>query len=247
MRDIPYFAFWCHKVIPLVYDESLSYYEVLCKTREKLNEVIQKINEIPDYIDQEIRERLSDEHIKELLGEFVRGIEAAISSNNEGDNTNSSADYAIGDLLWLNDKLYEAIREIDAGDTFIIGTNIKETNFEDLFKSFADEIKYDICPNDDGGNTTASESRTKGDWLWLNDDLYIVTRDIERGNAYIITGENTNLKKISIYSESEVIYYPNDELLSLHGKISDYSQIVTEGDYHIYTPQIETISIEHVE
>ena len=32
--------FWCFKVLPLVYDDSLSYYEVLCKIRDKLNEMI---------------------------------------------------------------------------------------------------------------------------------------------------------------------------------------------------------------
>lgn len=36
--------FWCQKVLPLVYDESLSYYEVLCKVRDKLNEVIELSN-----------------------------------------------------------------------------------------------------------------------------------------------------------------------------------------------------------
>ena len=38
--------FWCQKVLPLTYDESLSYYEVLCKTNQKLNEVIDAINNI---------------------------------------------------------------------------------------------------------------------------------------------------------------------------------------------------------
>lgn len=32
--------FWCFKVLPLVYDDSLSYYEVLCKVVDKLNEMI---------------------------------------------------------------------------------------------------------------------------------------------------------------------------------------------------------------
>lgn len=35
----------CMKVLPLVYDDSLSYYEVLCKLRNKINEVITDINE----------------------------------------------------------------------------------------------------------------------------------------------------------------------------------------------------------
>lgn len=38
-------GFWCQKVLPLVYDDSLSYYEVLCKVRDKLNEVISSYND----------------------------------------------------------------------------------------------------------------------------------------------------------------------------------------------------------
>lgn len=37
------FRFWSQKVLPLVYDDSLSYYEVLCKVRDKLNEVIEYV------------------------------------------------------------------------------------------------------------------------------------------------------------------------------------------------------------
>lgn len=38
--------YWCNKILPLVYDDSLSYYEVLCKTSAKLNEVIESTNGI---------------------------------------------------------------------------------------------------------------------------------------------------------------------------------------------------------
>lgn len=38
--------YWCHKILPLVYDDSLSYYEVLCKTSAKLNEVIDSTNRL---------------------------------------------------------------------------------------------------------------------------------------------------------------------------------------------------------
>lgn len=36
--------FWAHKILPLVYEESLSYYEVLCKVAQKLNETIDRVN-----------------------------------------------------------------------------------------------------------------------------------------------------------------------------------------------------------
>ena len=34
------FKFWCQKILPLVYDDSLSYYELLCKVVHTLNELI---------------------------------------------------------------------------------------------------------------------------------------------------------------------------------------------------------------
>lgn len=35
-----YFKMWCYKVLPLVYDESLSYYEILCKVVKYINDLI---------------------------------------------------------------------------------------------------------------------------------------------------------------------------------------------------------------
>lgn len=40
MSNIEKVKFWCHKVIPLIYDDSLSYYEVVCKVAYAINEVI---------------------------------------------------------------------------------------------------------------------------------------------------------------------------------------------------------------
>ena len=36
------FKFWCQKVLPLVYDDSLSYFEVLCKVVEYINKLIEQ-------------------------------------------------------------------------------------------------------------------------------------------------------------------------------------------------------------
>lgn len=43
-----FFKFWCQKIQPLVYDDSLSYYEVLCKVAFELNEVIERLNTLSD-------------------------------------------------------------------------------------------------------------------------------------------------------------------------------------------------------
>lgn len=239
--------YFCHKILPLIYDESLSYYEALCKMRSKLNEVIDNVNNIPNYIDDVINEKLTDEHILELMSQFIVNIEAAISTNNEGTNTNASKAYTKGEMLWLNDILYQVMVDIPAGTTFIVDTNIGKITFEDLYNDFIEEVKHDICANDDGTNQTASVDRTAGDWLWLEDELYIVTNNIARGNAYLKSGDNANLRKIDVAEMTEVVYYPNDKKLTLHAKISDYQQIVTAGDYHIYTPTREAIEIVRID
>ena len=40
--DLSTFKFWCYKVLPLVYDDSLSYYEVLCKVVNYINKLIEQ-------------------------------------------------------------------------------------------------------------------------------------------------------------------------------------------------------------
>lgn len=42
--DLKQFNVWCQKVIPLVYTDELSVYEVLCKTLDYLNKVIANLN-----------------------------------------------------------------------------------------------------------------------------------------------------------------------------------------------------------
>lgn len=40
MHDV--FRYWCYKVLPLVYDDSLSYYEILCKIVKYINDLIEQ-------------------------------------------------------------------------------------------------------------------------------------------------------------------------------------------------------------
>ena len=45
------FRFWCQKVLPLVYDDSLSYYELLCKVVDYLNNTIADVNTLGTDVD----------------------------------------------------------------------------------------------------------------------------------------------------------------------------------------------------
>lgn len=52
MPTLKHFRFWCQSVLPLVYDDSLSYYEVLCKVVKYINDLIDSDREIVNDIDE---------------------------------------------------------------------------------------------------------------------------------------------------------------------------------------------------
>lgn len=72
-NKVTYLYGWCQKIIPLVYDDSLTYYENLCKVLEKLNEVITNTNMIPDMIRQEVQDFINSGQIEEMIEEMLTG------------------------------------------------------------------------------------------------------------------------------------------------------------------------------
>lgn len=52
MNDLKPFRFWCQKVLPLVYDDELSYYELLCKVVDYLNKTMENVNKLSENFDE---------------------------------------------------------------------------------------------------------------------------------------------------------------------------------------------------
>ena len=51
-RDLTEFRFWCFKVLRLVYDDELSYYEVICKCVDYINNLIENDKAISNDVEQ---------------------------------------------------------------------------------------------------------------------------------------------------------------------------------------------------
>lgn len=64
------FSFWCQKVLPLVYDDSLSYYEVLCKVVDYLNHLIEDTNNLTEELSSLKKEV---EIVKQWIDNFDAG------------------------------------------------------------------------------------------------------------------------------------------------------------------------------
>ena len=210
-EKINVFKFWCQKVLPLVYDDSLSYYETLCKIVKTLNEVINAVNKLPEYI----QSLVSDDKLKEILSELLNQLEEQIASANEQNNINATQDRNVGDLIWVNGTLYRAIKQIDTGDKYVVGSNIEKITIEKTIH----EVKKYIANYFEVNHTNASKTLSKGELVWFNNGLIKTIENIPQGNTYVL---NSNYKTVTIESllnelEEEVL----NEINSLRTDVSN--------------------------
>lgn len=76
--------YWCHKILPLVYDDSLSYMELLNKVVYKLNELVNNNNELPAYIAEQIKNYISSGEIKKVVQDILANYSLNVKFPPEG-------------------------------------------------------------------------------------------------------------------------------------------------------------------
>ena len=103
--------FWCHKILPLVYEDSLSYYEVLCKLMKKINEIIEDMDDIKVSIQEIINE--IDDIWKVIAPKFGEPTRRSIS-----DGQGNVEAYYSDTFVVYNNKLYRSLKETSA-TTFV--------------------------------------------------------------------------------------------------------------------------------
>lgn len=126
------FKFRCTKVLPLVFDEALSYYEVLCKLTEKINDCIDKINEVnPDEVNAEIEEL--QEAVEDLDKDIEEIKEDIITINqNIEDLEEATKHYRIidinADILQTITGSFSNIEDFNPNTDIIVGVRSKSPN-----------------------------------------------------------------------------------------------------------------------
>lgn len=109
--DLGKFRFWCQKVLPLVYDDSISYYEVLGKMVVYLNQVIDNVNtdsenietlhqafiELQEYVAEAIQYDIHD--LQEAVRICVESAETASGAKDTAVDAKDTAVTAKDDAL----------------------------------------------------------------------------------------------------------------------------------------------------
>lgn len=70
-NEVTPLCYWVQKVLPLVYDDSLSYYELLNKVVKKLNDLIKNNASLPDFIRELIESYITSGAIEQVISSVI--------------------------------------------------------------------------------------------------------------------------------------------------------------------------------
>ena len=144
---------YCQKVLPLVYDESLSYYEQVCKLRQKINEIIEQLTDWSDVI-AELQEAIKDiDGMKHNISVLQGDIESINSQINSINDTIDSLDGYVKNMERQFDKrlsddedslanLVQVISKLRT-DVFVAIEALRE-ELTELFNSFTADYEEEL-------------------------------------------------------------------------------------------------------
>ena len=179
-------------VLPLVFDDSLTYYEQQARIVEKLNEVIDftKINSI----------------------KYANPLQWDITEQYESNTV----------VVDKNGNAYLSVQPVPAGIS-INRTDYwtKIGNFDALWSN----IKSALTPYDEGADNAATRSYNVDDLVWVQDELYIVTKAMVAGDKFLsgnskVTSMNVELARLrkaiedGVNAEKEARTAADNEIIS---------------------------------
>ena len=165
---IPYLRFWCQKVLPAVYDQSLSYYEVLCKLAAFLNKMVEELEKMQDNIDalhkayKDLQDWVNAEiarfeaHMEQHFDDLTRELWNRFEEYKNNTNTTLQQwfnDYATTTTNNLNKKFNDFVNNANTRidqmfNTYTSSTNNEfntwKTDFTNQYNQWKDEVNGQI-------------------------------------------------------------------------------------------------------
>ena len=165
---IPYLRFWCQKVLPAVYDQSLSYYEVLCKLAAFLNKMVEELEKMQDNIDalhkayKDLQDWVNAEiarfeaHMEQHFDDLTRELWNRFEEYKNNTNTTLQQwfnDYATNTTNNLNKKFNDFVTNANTRidqmfNTYTSSTNNEfntwKTDFTNQYNQWKDEVNGQI-------------------------------------------------------------------------------------------------------
>lgn len=206
--DLKPFRFWCQKILPLAYDDSLSYYELLCKVVDYLNKAMEDITVFNDDIEN-IYTAYTE--LQTYVNTYFDNLDVSSEINNKLDQMADNG--VLSDLIepfvpsvvtqWLNQHLTPGEGVIDkslsiegaGADAEVVGGQLAILNKND--------IKYDneyyVNTNEEflqGAISSSGEELTQ----------YDIHTDYITGGVYLFNFDQTHEYAILRYNGSKTFH-----------------------------------------
>ena len=224
------FRFWCQKILPLTYDNSLSYYELLCKVVHYLNDVINEVNTIGNNYN-EVVEMIVE--LKNYVDDYFDNLDIEKEID---DRLDELAENGTLSALLISSIHSKPVQINKKGR--ILYDGLKNENLYPLGGQsvFYDDMKYYDCGNISDGSTIGVYNSTG---IMLNQSIiasipHMNDMCCDSDNIYVTTGN------------SAVVYIVDKTNLVANGTIdfSDYFSSCTGCSYDGETLWIYGISTD---
>lgn len=129
MNDLRPFRFWCQKVLPLVYDDELSYYELLCKVVDYLNKTMENVNNLSENFD-ELQQMFNT--LKQYVDNYFKNLDVQEEINKKLDEMANSGTLNI--LLQMHARMVLPSNDTTGNtDTLNIQKMLDKFGYVELF------------------------------------------------------------------------------------------------------------------
>lgn len=115
----PFMPLWCQKVLPAVFDQSLSYYELLCKVLQKYNELVAIVNAHSEKLENHETRIVTLETVTKEIQQKLTELDEAVKQNT-------------ANIAALTERVNQHDEEIEAIQAFI--NALKNSTTEHLFE-----------------------------------------------------------------------------------------------------------------
>lgn len=178
---IPYLRFWCQKVLPAVYDQSLSYYEVLCKLAAFLNKMLEELEKMQDNIDalhkayKDLQDWVNAEiarfeaHMEQHFDDLTQELWNRFEEYKNNTNTTLQQwfnDYATNTTNNLNKKFNDFVTNANTRidqmfNTYTSSTNNEFNTWKSDFTNQYNQWKHDVSTQIANINSDISSLTTR--------------------------------------------------------------------------------------
>lgn len=181
------FRFWCQKVLPLAYDDSLSYYELLCKVVDHLNRVIENENTVTG-------------DVQKMYEAFV-ALENYVNRYFEEADFESLVENALNEMV-LNGTLASVINEEVFGEI--------NQRLNDVAKTLENiKVVTDYGADGDGVTDCTNAFRsalTGGGRVYIPTGRYVITGTLYLDSNTYLFGDGTIVDNVEAPSEYNMVY-----------------------------------------